>query len=152
MRDQLYVSLDLLGSLPQPVVVSVGEQIISGVVTLVKSHRDVIVCVHEYHISAKAHSLYCRSHTEWALVFALMRMAMAQPEASRQSFDLLLSLTSEGPDQCVHADNFVGIINLLDEYATTAGSVAERQQKERRSSNAQSPQCVLVFMLSFGTY
>ena len=45
MKDQLYVSLDLLGSLPQPVVLSVGEQIIAGLVTLVKTHRDVITYV-----------------------------------------------------------------------------------------------------------
>ena len=46
MRDQLYLSLDLLGSLPQSVVISVGEQVMSGVVTLVKSYREVIMYVH----------------------------------------------------------------------------------------------------------
>ena len=85
-----------------------------------------------------------RSQTEWALVFALIRMTMVQPEASRQSFDLLMSLASEGPEQCVRADNIVGIVNLLDEYATAASFVAEREQRDRRSSTVHSPQYVLI--------
>ena len=88
----------------------------------------------------KSHHSYYSSQTEWALVFALMRMAMAQPEASRQSFDLLLSLTTEGAEQCVHSDNFVGVVNLLDEFASAAGAVAERERREKRGSNTQSPQ------------
>lgn len=143
MKDQLYVSLDLLGSLPQAVVISVGEQIIAGVITLVKSHRDVIKYVNILCPAPDRCLIVIRSQTEWALVFALIRMTMVQPEASRQSFDLLISLSCEGPEQCVGADNFVGIINLLDEYATAAGVVAERAQRDSRVSAVQSPQYVL---------
>lgn len=75
-----------------------------------------------------------------------MRNTMVQPEASRQSFDLLLALATEGPGQCVRPDNFVGIINLLDEYATAAGNAAEREQKDRRASSIQSPQYVFMHL------
>lgn len=46
MRDQLYISLDLLANLPNTVVNNVGEQVILGLVSLTKSHRNVIRYVH----------------------------------------------------------------------------------------------------------
>lgn len=42
MRDQLYISLDLLANLPVQVVNHVGEQIVLGLVSLTNAHRDVI--------------------------------------------------------------------------------------------------------------
>ncbi|KAL5490206.1 GEA2 [Sanghuangporus weigelae] len=121
LRDQLYVSLDLIGSLPASVATSVGEQIIAGVVELVKSHRNII-----------------RSQTEWGLVFALMRSSMRQPAASRHVFELLTTLVADGPEQCVSSDNFAGLVSLLDEYASAAGSAAENagQRDRRRESEA----------------
>ncbi|KAL5533225.1 GEA2 [Sanghuangporus sanghuang] len=121
LRDQLYVSLDLIGSLPASVATSVGEQIIAGVIELVKSHRNII-----------------RSQTEWGLVFALMRSSMRQPAASRHVFELLTTLVVDEPEQCVSSDNFPGLVSLLDEYASAAGSAAENagQRDRRRESEA----------------
>lgn len=42
MRDQLYISLDLLANLPVQVINHVGEQVILGLVSLANTHREVI--------------------------------------------------------------------------------------------------------------
>lgn len=110
MRDQIYVSLDLLSGLPPQIANSVAEQIVSGVSLLLERHHDVV-----------------SSQTEWNLVLALARSTIAHPEAARSAFDLLNSLTADGPKQRVSADNFNAIITLLDEFATTASLVVEAQ-------------------------
>ncbi|EJD05730.1 Sec7-domain-containing protein [Fomitiporia mediterranea MF3/22] len=122
LRDQLYVSLDLMGSLPATVTNSVGEQIIAGVVQLVKTRRDII-----------------KSQTEWSLVIALMRQSMKQPAASRQCFDLLTTLVVDGTEQCVTTDNFAGLVGLLDEYASAAGSVVENAGHHDKRKEAETP-------------
>ncbi|KAH8117228.1 Sec7-domain-containing protein [Phellopilus nigrolimitatus] len=120
LRDQLYLSLDMLGSLPITVASSVGEQVVAGLISLVKTHRDII-----------------RSQTEWGLVFSLMRSAMKQPAASRKSFDLLVSLAADGVEQCVTMDNFAGLVNLLDEYASAASSAVESTGQHDKRKNAE---------------
>ncbi|KAI5124326.1 hypothetical protein M0805_008933 [Coniferiporia weirii] len=122
LRDQLYVSLDLLGSLPTSITVSVGEQVMAGLVVLVRTRRDII-----------------RSQTEWGLVFALMRSAMKQSAASRQSFELLLSLVSDGAEQCVTVDNFGGLVSILENYASAAGSAVEDSGQHDKRKGAESP-------------
>ncbi|KAJ6500445.1 hypothetical protein C8R45DRAFT_896478 [Mycena sanguinolenta] len=126
LRDQIYISFDLLSCLPPSVATSVGEQIVSGVLLLVQNHKEII-----------------RSQTEWNLVFALLRSTISHPEAARPSFELLTSLVSEGPEQTVTIDNFNGLLILLDDFATAAGVVAEnRHQHGRRQeplTSANSP-------------
>ncbi|THH10280.1 hypothetical protein EW145_g1429 [Phellinidium pouzarii] len=122
LRDQLYVSLDLLGNLPPSVTTSVGEQVIAGLVQLVQTHREII-----------------RSQTEWGLVFALMRSSLRQPAASRQSFDLLLSFVCDGSKQYVVVDNFAGLVTMLEEYASAAGSAVEKTGQHDKRRGAQSP-------------
>ncbi|KAK7440220.1 GDP/GTP exchange factor for ARF [Stygiomarasmius scandens] len=115
LRDQIYLSLDLLSGLPPAIVNSVAEQIIAGVILLVHKHRDVI-----------------RSQTEWNLVFALIRSTLSHPEAARLSFDLVSSLVVDGPEQLVTGDNFPGLITLLDDFATNASISIESQQRQGR--------------------
>jgi len=123
MRDQLYISLDLLANLPVQVVNHVGEQIVLGLVSLANAHRDVI-----------------SSQTEWNMVFALTRNAMRQPAALRIAFDLAVSLSSDGPEQCVTIDNFSGLVGLLDEFAVSANQAIESSggQVDRRKAG-ESP-------------
>ncbi len=42
LRDQIYVSFDLLSGLTPAIANSVAEQVISGVILIVQKHRDVI--------------------------------------------------------------------------------------------------------------
>ena len=100
----------------------VAEQIIEGVIELVKSHRNII-----------------HSQTEWSLVFALMRSAMRQPAASRRVFELLTSLVADGPEQSVLSDNFAGLVSLLDEYASAAGLAVENTDKRDKRRESETP-------------
>ncbi|TCD65421.1 GDP/GTP exchange factor for ARF, partial [Steccherinum ochraceum] len=121
LRDQIYISFDLLARLPPTVATSVAEQLVAGLVLIMTNHRDII-----------------SSQTEWGLAFALMRATISHSEASRQSFELVRSLVADGPDQCVTPDNFVGLITVLDEYATVAGDHTEAQQQGRRTQTLNS--------------
>src|SRR5882762_1507126 len=42
LRDQIYVSFDILSGLPTAVAAAVAEQIISGVILVVEKHRDIV--------------------------------------------------------------------------------------------------------------
>ncbi|KAJ7871479.1 hypothetical protein B0H14DRAFT_2724284 [Mycena olivaceomarginata] len=115
LRDQIYVSFDLLVCLPPSVATSVAEQIVSGVLQL----------------------------TEWNVVFALLRSTILHPEAARPAFELITSLVSDGPEQTVTIDNFNGLLNVLDDFASAAGAVAETQHRQGRRheplTSANSP-------------
>jgi len=60
LRDQIYLSFDLLGGLPPVVANSVAEQVISGLILIVQNHREVI-----------------NSQTEWNIVLALIRSSIS---------------------------------------------------------------------------
>ncbi|KAF9452840.1 Sec7-like domain is implicated in guanine nucleotide exchange function [Macrolepiota fuliginosa MF-IS2] len=126
LRDQIYISFDLLAGLPAVVSHSVGEQVVSGVSLIVQQHRHII-----------------RSQTEWNVVFAMIRTTLPHPEAARLSFDLATALASEGPDQLVSLDNFPGLVTILDDFATAAGFATERRQQRGRRveplTSANSP-------------
>ncbi|KAH7914680.1 hypothetical protein BJ138DRAFT_1056469 [Hygrophoropsis aurantiaca] len=122
LRDQLFISLDLLAGLPSSVANSVAEQVAAGV-KLILQYRDIV-----------------SSQTEWNLVFALLRSTISHPEAARASFDLVVGLTSQGPTQWVTPDNFSGLITIFDDFASAAGqSVNIRPQKGPRQQAQASP-------------
>ncbi|VDC07154.1 unnamed protein product [Peniophora sp. CBMAI 1063] len=123
MRDQIYISLDLLGGLPPAVANSVAEQIVSGIALIVQTHRQVI-----------------SSQTEWNLVLALVRSTMGHQEAARASFKLVQDLVREGAG--VTAESILPIVAILDDFAATAGIVAEseiEQQHIRRRQKQEAP-------------
>ncbi|KAI0273816.1 hypothetical protein BC834DRAFT_855713 [Gloeopeniophorella convolvens] len=126
LRDQIYLSFDLLGGLPPPVASSVAEQIISGLVLIVQNHRGVI-----------------SSQTEWNIVLALVRAGVSNLEAARVSFEFIEQLVADGPEQCVNADNVPGLVAVLDDFATAAGVAAEVEQQHARRraqpSSSSSP-------------
>ncbi|KAI0047968.1 hypothetical protein FA95DRAFT_1540484 [Auriscalpium vulgare] len=115
LRDQIYISFDLLGGLPPTVSNSVAEQTISGLVLVVQNHRSVI-----------------SSQTEWNLVLALVRSTVSHLEAARTSFDLVQRLIADGPDHCVTTDNVSGLVAVLEDFATAAGIVVEAEQQHAR--------------------
>ncbi|KAJ3572817.1 hypothetical protein NP233_g2836 [Leucocoprinus birnbaumii] len=128
LRDQIYISFDLLAGLPAVVSNAVGEQVVSGVSLIVQQHRDII-----------------RSQTEWNVVFAMIRTTLPHPEAARLSFDLTTSLTSPAPgtESSVTLDNFPGLVTILDDFAAVAGFSTERHQQRGRRveplTSANSP-------------
>ncbi|KAK0448274.1 uncharacterized protein EV420DRAFT_1567117 [Desarmillaria tabescens] len=108
LRDQIYVSFDLLSGLTPAIANSVAEQVISGVILIVQKHRDVI-----------------SSQTEWNLVFALVRSTVSHPEAARLSFELVTGLVTEGPQQFIT-------------FASIAGTSVQSQRHGRRHEPAPS--------------
>ena len=115
LRDQIYLSFDLLGGLPPVVANSVAEQIISGLILIVQNHREVI-----------------SSQTEWNIVLALVRSSISNLEAARTSFDFIQQLIVEGSGRCIGADNIAGLVAVLDDFASAAGIVAEVEQQHAR--------------------
>lgn len=115
LRDQVYVSFDLLANLPPTIANSVGEQVVAGVILIVRNNRDII-----------------SSQTEWNLVFAMLRSTMSHPEAARMSFDLISNLVTDGPDMLVSLDNFSGLVSLLDNFAMAASALTESHQHRNR--------------------
>jgi golgi-specific brefeldin A-resistance guanine nucleotide exchange factor 1 len=45
MRDQLFIALDVLGSLPSSMVTAVGDQVMSGVISLLKGREYLVKSV-----------------------------------------------------------------------------------------------------------
>jgi hypothetical protein len=99
LRDQIYLSFDLLGGLPPAVASSVAEKIILGLILILKNHREVI-----------------SSQAEWNTVLALFPRRVSNPEAAHVSFDFIQRLTAEGPEQCISANNVVGLVAMLDDF------------------------------------
>ncbi|TFK54814.1 Sec7-domain-containing protein [Heliocybe sulcata] len=119
LRDQIYVSIDLLGGLPPNVLNSVGEQVVAGLDFIFKKHQDI-----------------ARSQTEWNLVFALLRKTTSHPEAAKQSFDLVQRLATQGAT----ADNFFCLVTMLDEFCTVASLSIENQRRpEPQGRRAAAP-------------
>lgn len=100
---------------------SVAEQIMSGLILIVQNHREVI-----------------SSQTEWNIVLALVRSSISNLEAARASFDLIQRLTTDGPEQCISADNIVGLVAVLDDFAAAAGIMAEVEQQQHARRRPQS--------------
>ncbi|KAI0282184.1 Sec7-like domain protein [Russula aff. rugulosa BPL654] len=124
LRDQIYLSFDLLGGLPPVVANSVAEQIISGLILIVQNHREVI-----------------SSQTEWNIVLASVRSGVSNLEAARASFDFIQRLIVEGPERCISVDNIAGLVAVLDDFASAAGIAAEVEQQHARrrpQSNSSS--------------
>jgi hypothetical protein len=44
MREHLFLALDVLGSLPSTILGGVGEQVMTGIVTLLKSQEGLVKC------------------------------------------------------------------------------------------------------------
>jgi brefeldin A-resistance guanine nucleotide exchange factor 1 len=53
MRDQLYLSLDLLGSLPSASLNGVSEQVMGGIVNLIGTHEGLVRYDHPSRLNAR---------------------------------------------------------------------------------------------------
>ncbi|EAU88400.2 Sec7 domain-containing protein [Coprinopsis cinerea okayama7 len=115
LRDQIYVSLDLLARIHPSVSSSVGDQVVAGLIVIMQKHPNIV-----------------RSQTEWNLVFALLRNMLSHPEAARLTFELTSNLAGEGPDADVSLDNFAGLVTILDDFASAAGALVEAHTRQSR--------------------
>lgn len=76
-----------------------------------------------------------RSQTEWSLVTALFRATVAHPEASKVTLELVQKMATGFVGSGPSADNYPGIVAILDEFATSAGAAASRLQVSRRGTS-----------------
>jgi brefeldin A-resistance guanine nucleotide exchange factor 1 len=118
LRDQLYLALDVLRSLPSSVLNAVSEQLMAGVAKILEKDSGVV-----------------KSQTEWGLIIALFRATVAHPEASKVTLAIVQKMATGG-EPGLSPDNFAGVVALLDEFATAAGAAAAgRLQPSRRGTN-----------------
>ncbi|BEJ15721.1 hypothetical protein CspHIS471_0503260 [Cutaneotrichosporon sp. HIS471] len=118
LRDQLYLALDVLRSLPSSVLNAVSEQLMAGVAKILEKDSGVV-----------------KSQTEWGLIIALFRATVAHPEASKVTLAIVQKMATGG-EPGLSPDNFAGVVALLDEFATAAGAAAAgRLQTNRRGTN-----------------
>jgi brefeldin A-resistance guanine nucleotide exchange factor 1 len=105
MRDQVFLALDSLQMLPQPMMSILSEQIAAGLSRILVENPQAI-----------------RSATEWNLVFALWSATAAKEEAAVTSFSLISQLAAGQLAIGLNADNFVGFVRVLNDFATVAGA------------------------------
>ncbi|CAG8590145.1 1036_t:CDS:10, partial [Acaulospora colombiana] len=96
--EELILSLDILGGLPVEISNAVAEQLAAGLFS---------------------------SPTEWRLTFALMRSTINHPIAGKQTLEIVSSLIN---DENISVDAIEGIVMILDDVATTAGSIVEKRR------------------------
>lgn len=116
LRDQVYLSLDLIAHLPPSVANSVAEHVTAGV-NLILQQEGIV-----------------STQTEWNLISAALRTTISHPEAARSTFSLVASIASEVQGQKVTQNNFACLVAILDDFATAAGaSIRAQSQKSRRA-------------------
>lgn len=98
MRDQLYLALDVLRSLPPEVFSAVAEQITVGISRILQ--QDGVV----------------QSQTEWGLFVVLFKGTVDHPEAGKVTLEVLGRMIKEGK---VKEEYKQGVLGLLDEFAGT---------------------------------
>ncbi|KIM32215.1 hypothetical protein M408DRAFT_326851 [Serendipita vermifera MAFF 305830] len=114
LRDQLFVALDTLGGLPPDVLNAVAEQLIAGLALLLQNHKSAI-----------------RSPTEWKLTYGLLRSTIVHPTASKQTLSLLASLIAS---ESLPVESMEGLVMVLDEFATLAGTATERKRPTQQTA------------------
>ena len=79
-----------------------------------------------------------RSPTEWGLVLALVRGSISHPEASKVALELVEKVVAGESGPGVTADNFGGLVAILQDFAGFGGvSAAGRQQRGRKPTNSE---------------
>jgi len=117
LRDQLYIALDVLRSLPSTALNAVSEQLMAGVARILEKDSTVV-----------------KSQTEWGLIIALFRATVSHPEASKVTLTIVQKMAQGGGDgPGLSIDSYAGVVALLDEFATAAGAAAAGRQQRRRS-------------------
>ncbi|CAD6913734.1 unnamed protein product [Tilletia controversa] len=103
VRDQLFLALDTIRSLPAELRSVVSLQLLGGLVPVVS-----------------ASPAFARSSTEWGLLLALIGEHSKGPGASTVAVRLGFLAVSQGIDASLTAENILGFLALLREYAGEA--------------------------------
>jgi hypothetical protein len=128
LRDQLYIALDVLRSLPLTVLSAVSEQLMAGIAKILEKDTEVV-----------------KSQTEWGLIIALFRATVNHPEASKVTLGIVRRMVSEQIPP-ITLDNWAGVVALLDEFATGAGAATAGRSQRKTTQQASLYVAVVSFL------
>ncbi|KAM0791993.1 hypothetical protein ACM66B_007105 [Microbotryomycetes sp. NB124-2] len=116
LRDSTFLALDMLRSLPPPVLSSVAEPLMAGMARLFAEGADRI-----------------ESETEWNLIFALFQATINQEEAAKISFELMRQLAAGKKTDKVKLgpNNYAKFLHVLVAFANVAPSTSSQQQQQQ---------------------
>ncbi|KAF9978303.1 GDP/GTP exchange factor for ARF [Actinomortierella ambigua] len=121
MSQQVLDALDLLLGLPIDVVPEVAEQMMAGVLSLLKADTT---CV--------------RPNLNWEVLFALLSSTSNHPEAAKYSFEAISMFVSENDGGNVGVENYADCVDLLIRFAAAGAAGAEgilKQESGPRANN-----------------
>ncbi|KAG9300462.1 hypothetical protein G9A89_010088 [Geosiphon pyriformis] len=116
MASDVLKSLELLKALPLEVINSVGEQMMAGILNLIKADAS-----------------YIRGKALSETIFALLSSTSNHPQACKYSFDAVASLVIEYKNISTH--NFSECVELLTDFASAATLVAQRDNYQDNIKN-----------------
>ncbi|KAK4046649.1 GDP/GTP exchange factor for ARF [Microbotryomycetes sp. JL201] len=107
LRDSTFLALDMLRSLPQPILASVAEPLMAGMARLFAEGADRV-----------------ESETEWNLIFALFQATIQQEEAAKISFELMRQLAAGKKTDKVKLgpNNYAKFLHVLVAFANVPAS------------------------------
>ncbi|PWN47694.1 Sec7-domain-containing protein [Violaceomyces palustris] len=115
IRDQLFLSLDLVRTLAPEVRSSVSQQLLAGLTKVMANHPNL-----------------ARSQTEWGMVLALISensiKTTRDATSVRLGFEAVKALVVGGQGGSkLTTDNYVGIVTLLEEFASGSDTRAWKE-------------------------
>ncbi|KAF9437726.1 GDP/GTP exchange factor for ARF [Entomortierella beljakovae] len=113
MNKEVLDALDLLLGLPIDVVPEVAEQMMAGVLTLLKADT---ACV--------------RPNLNWDVLFALLSSTSNHPEAAKYSFETISIFVAENDGENVSVENYADCVDLLIRFAAAGAVGAEGSMKQ----------------------
>ncbi|KAG0038070.1 GDP/GTP exchange factor for ARF [Podila clonocystis] len=108
MNKEVLDALDLLLGLPIDVVPEVAEQMMAGVLNLLKADSS---CV--------------RPNLNWDVLFALLSSTSNHPEAAKYSFEAISMFVAENDGENVSVENYADCVDLLIRFAAAGAVGAE---------------------------
>lgn len=120
LLDQVFLSLDLIRSLPVDVMNAVAEQMMAGFTSLMARLPA-----------------YIKTSTEWQMILAILGKTAHHPTASKYSFDISKSIVSGQYGTRVIIDTFAPCVDLLSTFASS-GKVDGFPQSEQQGSSHQN--------------
>ncbi|KAG0242430.1 GDP/GTP exchange factor for ARF [Actinomortierella wolfii] len=121
MSQQVLDALDLLLGLPIDVVPEVAEQMMAGVLSLLKADTT---CV--------------RPNLNWDVLFALLSSTSNHPEAAKYSFEAISMFVSENDGGNVGVENYADCVDLLIRFAAAGAAGAEGILKQESGPKANN--------------
>ncbi|KAI1297610.1 GDP/GTP exchange factor for ARF [Mortierella claussenii] len=119
MSKEVLDALDLLLGLPIDVVPEVAEQMMAGVLTLLKADTS---CV--------------RPNLNWDVLFALLSSTSNHPEAAKYSFEAISMFVAENDGENVSVENYADCVDLLIRFAAAGAVGAEGSMKQESGQRA----------------